>query len=239
MWDDFAASDEGKSSGGAARSRFARIHNEIRRRICLLDYAPGMKLSEEALAEEFGTSRTPLRRVLARLEDEGLVKSVHGVGTFVTDADIGELTQVYRLRLELVELLAKLDPQRPDPDLMDTFRSLAARSRTMLAEGHPREFMQLDMDLFQALMQLTSNQPLREICERLYYRTNRIWVKMGLAARIDLKEEFTIFNREVGDVVSALEIGDLEAVAHIHRAHISMSFTRLRIAGKQEGDAPN
>ncbi len=64
------------------------MHADIRQRICLLDFPPGAQLSETALAEEFGTSRTPVRRVLARLEEEGLVQSVHGVGTLVTDADI-------------------------------------------------------------------------------------------------------------------------------------------------------
>ena len=82
---------ETPAAGGSARDRFERMHDEIRRRICLLDYAPGTRLSEETLAAEFGTSRTPLRRVLARLESEGLLQSVHGVGTFVTDVDLTEL----------------------------------------------------------------------------------------------------------------------------------------------------
>ena len=51
-----------------ARDRFERLHAELRDRICLLEYAPGTRLSEEALAAEFGVSRTPLRRVLGRLE---------------------------------------------------------------------------------------------------------------------------------------------------------------------------
>ncbi|MEO8530060.1 MAG: GntR family transcriptional regulator, partial [Deltaproteobacteria bacterium] len=66
------------------RQRFERLYREIRLRICMLDYPPGMRLSEEAMAREFGVSRTPLRRVLGRLETEGLVQSVHGVGTMVT-----------------------------------------------------------------------------------------------------------------------------------------------------------
>jgi DNA-binding GntR family transcriptional regulator len=43
-----------------ARARFLRLHGALRTRICLLDYPPGTRLSEEALAAEFGTSRTPL-----------------------------------------------------------------------------------------------------------------------------------------------------------------------------------
>jgi DNA-binding GntR family transcriptional regulator len=51
--------------------------------------------------------------VLGRLESEGLVQSVHGVGTMVTDSGIDELTQVFRLRLDLAELAGTLDPRPP------------------------------------------------------------------------------------------------------------------------------
>ncbi len=88
-----------------AKERFDRIYNTIRDQICLLEYAPGTRLSEEELAKQFDTSRTPVRRVLARLEAEGLVASVHGVGTIVTDPDLDEVFQIYRLRLELAELV--------------------------------------------------------------------------------------------------------------------------------------
>ena len=79
------------------RERFERMYKAIRDRICLLEYEPGARLSEEELAREFGVSRTPLRRVLSRLESEGLLESRHGVGTFVTDVDIDALLPVYRL----------------------------------------------------------------------------------------------------------------------------------------------
>ncbi|MCV2869068.1 GntR family transcriptional regulator [Defluviimonas sp. WL0002] len=204
------------------------MHHEIRNRICLLDYAPGTRLSEEALAAEFGTSRTPLRRVLVRLEGEGLVQSVHGVGTFVTDVEIEELAQTYRLRLELAELTGKLDPVAPDAALWEHFRDLADRSHALVADPDPRRFAQLNVDFFLALLCLTANEPLREVCERLYFQTTRIWLKSVFASTIDLIDEVDVFCREVDDILRALRIGDLHAAALIQRAHISMSFERMR-----------
>src|SRR5688572_23867072 len=93
-----------------ARERFERIYRTLRDRICLLEYPPGARLSEEELAEEFRISRTPVRRVLARLESEGLIEARHGVGTIVTDVRIEELAQVYHLRLELAVLIGRLSP---------------------------------------------------------------------------------------------------------------------------------
>jgi len=207
--------------------RHNTMYTRIRRRICLLDYPPGMRLSEVELAEEFGTSRTPLRRVLARLEDERLVRSVHGVGTFVTDADIGELAQVYHLRVELVQLTGVLDPVTPDAGFFARLDEFIGQSLEVQDLEDPRSFTQLDMNVFQLLLKLTANKPLREIMERLYYQTKRIWLKSATAAQLDLKEEFTIFHRELIEIRDALTIGDLQSAANIRRAHISMSFYRL------------
>lgn len=214
-----------------ARDRHALMHHVIRERISLLDYPPGMRLSEAELAQEFGTSRTPLRRVLARLEDEGLVKSVHGVGTLVTDFDIHELKQVYRLRHELTALTGRLDPKPPNADFATRLDALVERSREMTESGDPRTFTRLDMDVYSLLAELVGNAPLRNIAERLYYQTKRIWLKSALTAQLDLREEFIMFLRELEDIRRALAVDDLEAVADIRRAHISMSFQRLLAHG--------
>jgi len=219
-----------------ARDRFEHMHNEIRNRICLLDYAPGMRLSETELAEEFGVSRTPLRRVLVRLEGEGLLQSVQGVGTFVTDAEIGELEQTYRLRMELAELTGKLSPTSPDAELVGEFRALAARSKILCNAPEPRAFAELNMDFYLTLLKLTNNDPLREISERLYFQTTRIWLKSVFASVIDFRDETRVFDREVEDILAAVELGDMQAAALIQRAHISMSFTRMQICARSASE---
>ena len=67
---DLRDAAHGETRSGA-RQRFERIHRVLRDRICLLEYGPGARLSEVELAREFGISRTPVRRVLGRLEAEG------------------------------------------------------------------------------------------------------------------------------------------------------------------------
>lgn len=213
-----------------ARARYERIYLTLRRRICLLDYPPGRRLREEDLAEEFHTSRTPIRRVLARLEDEGLLRSVHGVGTIVTDIDIDGLQQVYQLRVELAELIGKLSPLPPGPDDIAILRELQAHAEALANRPDAREFARLNMEFFHFLMGLTGNEPLREISERLYYQTTRIWLKMAsrlVGYRELLGKEMGIFRREMADTLHAIETGDLQSVGHIRRAHVAMSFARL------------
>jgi DNA-binding GntR family transcriptional regulator len=210
-----------------SRERFDRIYKSIRDRICLLEYEPGTRLAEEELAQEFGVSRTPIRSVLSRLDGEGLLQSRHGVGTFVTDVDIEALTQVFQLRMELAVLLGKLDPIARSPDDLDRVRALLTRCDALTGDLDPREFARLNMDFFQEVAAMTGNQPLREISERLYYLTTRIWLKS--VTRLNLRDEIAVFRREMADILAAMEIGDLEAVGHIRRSHISMSFNRMRL----------
>jgi len=209
-----------------SRARFERIYKVIRDRICLLEYEPGMRLAEEELAQEFGVSRTPIRSVLSRLEGEGLLRSRHGVGTFVTDVDIEALTQVFQLRMELAVLLGKLDPIARSTDDIGRVRALLKHCDTLTSELDPREFARINMDFSQELAAMTGNQPLREISERLYYLTARIWLKS--VTRLNWLDEVAVFRREMADILAAMEIGDLEAVGHIRRSHISMSFNRMR-----------
>ncbi len=216
-----------------ARERFERIYRTLRDRICLLEYPPGTRLSEEELAEEFALSRTPVRRVLGRLEAEGLIDARHGVGNIVTDVDIDELEQVYRLRMELAVLVGRLSPiPRSEADV-ERIRALIARFDTLPGDADHKAFARLNMDFFSEISAMTGNQPLREISERLYFQTSRIILK--LMPQLNLQEEFAAFRREMQDILVAMEIGDLASVGHIRRSHISMSFTRMmRYAGHRK-----
>ncbi|WP_034492117.1 GntR family transcriptional regulator [Afifella pfennigii] len=218
-----------------ARERFERIYKTLRDRICLLEYPPGSRLSEEELAEEFHISRTPVRRVLTRLEAEGLVEVRHGVGTIITDVDICALSEVYRLRLELAVLMGRLSPlPRSEADLA-RIRALIARCEGLESAPQHKQFARLNMDFFSEVNAMTGNQPLREIAERLYFQTSRIVLK--LLPQLNLAEEFTAFRREMEDTLKAMELGDLASVGHIHRAHIAMSFQRMMRYAGGVGDA--
>ena len=218
-----------------ARGRFERIYRTLRDRICLLEYPPGMRLSEEELANEFEISRTPVRRVLARLESEGLIEARHGVGTIVTDIEIEELEQVYHLRLELAELVGRLSPLPRSAADLDRIRSLIARYDDASHDPDHKAFARLNMEFFAEIGAMTGNQPLREISERLYFQTSRIVLK--LMPRLNLAEEFAAFRREMEDTLGAMEIGDLESVGYIRRSHIAMSFKRMmRYASRPSGD---
>jgi len=210
-----------------SRGRFERVYTIIRNRICLLEYAPGARLGEEELAREFGVSRTPIRRVLSRLESEGLLESRHGVGTFVTTVDFDSLMQVYQLRMELAVLIGRLDPIPRSEEDLDRVRALLKKCDDMVQAPDSKTIALINMEFFQELADMIGNPQLKEISERLYYLTHRIWLTS--VPSLNLRDEVVVFRREIADILAAMEIGDLEAVGHIRRSHISMSVKRMRM----------
>lgn len=207
-------------------SRPSEIYQELRERIALLVYPPGTFLSENKLAAEFGVSRTPIRQVLQRLEFDGLVEIKHGVGTLVSPIDFEYLAQVYALRLKLLDLIAELSPPQVADDglfileeLLETARGLAA------GEPRPAELSRLYTRFSDELLHAIGNRPLREITERFFYQTHRVWLQ--LLPTLDWGEEVASVVDEVSAVHAALRDGDMPRVAKVRRKHFEGVLRRI------------
>lgn len=203
------------------------IYEEIRERISLLDYPPGTVLSENVLAKEFGVSRSPIRRVLALLEFEGLVVSRRGVGTIVTTVDLKSLKEVYALRMKLHEITGELCPEvYVQDDEISTLETLLEEVVAMGDQYAPRELGRLYNVFQNTVLNLVSNQPLREISDQLYYQTSRIWLQ--ILPDLDWESEVEYFVDEVRATTKALRTGDMQAVAKIRGYHLSMMLARVK-----------
>lgn len=210
----------------SGRARQDAIYQEIRRRICTLAYAPGEALKETELAAEFNVSRTPMRQVLQRLEFEALVESKRGVGTIVTRVEFEALREVYELRMKLAEMIGVLTPVTPTAEDVAAMEQLEARCRALRESKDPKEFAALNLDFHERLMRLVGNAPLRETLSLLFHRTARIW--LSWEGGFDWDEEIDRFEREIGELLIGLRLGDMRSVGFAHRNHISMSLIRIR-----------
>jgi DNA-binding GntR family transcriptional regulator len=139
--------------------------------------------------------------------------------------------QVYELRMELAVLIGRLDPIPRSEEDLNRVRAILKKCDDMMPAPDSRAIAVINVEFFQELAAMIGNQPLKEISERLYYLTHRIWLTS--VPSLNLADEIIVFRRELADILAAMEIGDLESVGHIRRSHISMSVKRLqKISGK-------
>jgi DNA-binding GntR family transcriptional regulator len=100
---------------------------DVRARILDGSFLPGERIGQEALAEQYGVSRIPVRDVLRTLESEGLVTIVPHSGARVAKLDFSELIELYRMREALEpEILAESVQRLTDADLAEVRRRLEA-----------------------------------------------------------------------------------------------------------------
>jgi len=210
----------------ASRERFERLLGTIRERICLLHYPPGTPLNETALAEELGVSRTPLRRVLQRLNYEGLVETRNGVGNLVTDFDLEQLLDLYAFRLRLTELMGELDPRPAGSGDLAALDALSERALRLRRARDQEEYARV-CNAFEALLEgLIGNPALRETTALYYYRTARLWVK--LISELNWDEELDALVREIEETRATLAIGDARGVGFVRRRYLFRLMTQMR-----------
>ena len=206
--------------------RFDRIHGELRDRICMLTYPPGTVLSEVALAKEFGVSRTPIRRVLHKLEYMGLVHIKNGVGTIVTDIDLKTFKETYDLRKRLSELMGELSPVDITKDHIAKIDDLIIRTTKLQKQkGKFKDYATVTKDLQNLLANMTGNNPLREIIELLYYRVARIW--FTFLPQLNWNDTITDQLTELNEIRSAMESNDIRGVGQFRSLHLHRMLNRI------------
>jgi DNA-binding GntR family transcriptional regulator len=83
-----------------AGSLMETAYRRLKRSIIELDRPPGLHFTEQAVAREFGLSKTPVREALARLHRDGLVTPLPRAGyvvSSVTLSDVGDLCDMRSL----------------------------------------------------------------------------------------------------------------------------------------------
>jgi DNA-binding GntR family transcriptional regulator len=72
-----------------------RVERSIRELIATGQLGPGRRLpSERQLATQLDAGRTTIRLILMKLTTEGMIRSEHGRGYFVTGADDGDADSI-------------------------------------------------------------------------------------------------------------------------------------------------
>lgn len=78
-----------------------QIYLLVRRAIVTGKLAPGAPVNEIEIAERLGTSRTPVREAVKKVEDEGLIDVRAQAGTFVTPISSKQVREAYIIRIAL------------------------------------------------------------------------------------------------------------------------------------------
>ena len=120
------------------------VYEKIKAAIMQRTLKPGQRLSEASLATRLGTSRTPIREALHRLESEGFIMTLPRRGSFVTDIDIEQIEEIYRVRGLLEGYAARKAAKMAGENIIKKLESLLDDYEKYLEQGRADVCMELD-----------------------------------------------------------------------------------------------
>jgi DNA-binding GntR family transcriptional regulator len=210
-----------------------RLTDELRRLIISGEFEPKARLSEYALADTFGVSRTPVREALKQLQVEGLVEVVARVGTFVAQPSRREITELFALKEVLEGLAARLVAQSRPKDALDALRKNLSESRDAVAAQDLERYAELVHEFHNLILEGAGNSKLlahyQTLMNQLAYQ-RLVLTTLSQPGRLERSVE------EHARILEVVEAGDAYGAEFQMRDHVAASHRELAAGMHRAGE---
>lgn len=200
----------------------AQIANVLRQRIVRGVLAPGERITEEALAEEFDVSRGPVRDALTQLSFEKLVRIQRPRGVFVVGLTGEDVDELYSLRGALEQLALSRAIRVSDDARWRTMADAVQRMAEAADAGDHAAFVEADLDFHSQIYVLADHARL-EGAWKQYLPTFTALLDVTINHDDDLHDS-------AGDHVVLMDVmrsGDAARAAEVLTAHLDGARDRM------------
>jgi DNA-binding GntR family transcriptional regulator len=196
------------------------VYSEVRWQILTGELRPGATLKQDGLARDLGVSVTPVREALRRLESEGLVKFMAHSTVRIPPLSLGELEELYNIRLQLDPYAAKLAAttcSRLEADhLFDVLRPLGTGSDA-------RDRFEANRAFHRAVYYASGNKQLGQLLDQLWDRTERyrfILIEAGIDEHASSDEHL--------EIARAISDHDARVARDLLKKHVQRAYEKIK-----------
>ena len=150
-----------------------RVHRVLLESIVNQILEPGQHLVIDDLASKVGTSGTPIREALNRLQQEGLVTKIPYQGWRVREFTIGEITEIYEIRAALEGLAVGLcctKKLKPRQDMLKQLMELQKEGTEFARKSDLVRYRDYNDAFHAIILEAAGNQTLHDIMNTLKNR---------------------------------------------------------------------
>ena len=195
------------------RSRSGLAYDTLKAAIRSGALAPGARVRETELAEQFSVSRTPVREAISRLEAEGLISFVPRHGAIVSRLDHQETMELYDLREVLEGTAAAFAARHASQAEIDELHELVVSEKPLA--GEPDKLADLNRLFHSVLYRAAHNRYLER---SLLGLRDSMTLLGGTSLRVAGRYETAHGEHEA--IIAAIEARDAVAAETAARAHI-------------------
>lgn len=200
----------------------AAVAESLRQRILTGEFPAGTQLRQDALAEEFGISRIPIREALLQLEATGLIKIMPHRGAVVSGLSVEEVEDIFTLRVQLEPELLALSARRLSQADFEALHGLTEDYSAALAAGEILRWGELNRRFHLDLLQHAERPRSLSIVAGLLQDCDRP-TRLQLSASGDVARA----DREHREILGLCEAGKIDAAADLLRRHIENAAQSL------------
>ena len=172
--------------------------------------APGIRITQEQIAEQFEVSRSPVLQALRLLKKDGLVQDAPGRGVQVTPLSVDWIAKVYEVRGALDALAARLAAHRR-----------ATIDRTLMADGRRasrgsdvKAMIDADLAFHTAIYVASGNELIAESAYQHWVHLRRV---MGAVLQASTQRKHIWDEHEA--IAAAIGAGDARLAASLAEKH--------------------
>lgn len=185
--------------------------------------APGTRLSEEALGEIFGVSRTIIRRALSRLAHEGVVLLRPNRGAVVASPSVEEARQVFFARRMVEKAITELAVQHASAEQLVMLRRMVDEERERFTQGDRGAGIRLSGEFHLKLAEVAGNAPLISFQRSLVSQTSLIIAQYESGGRSHCSWD------EHTELIDAIEAGNAARAVELMMHHMDHIDSKLNL----------
>ena len=204
------------------------LYHILEDEICALKILPGEALSENQLCKRFGVSRTPIRSVLQRLEQNRFVQIIPCKGTIVTAIDTGVVDQLIFQRVAVEGMVFRDFVQSCSPMEILAVEHLynmlleAAAGRSDPENFDFNHFLSCDLAMHEYWFHKTSKEYLWEQMTRPQADYSR-FIRLDIVGARNVSSVVS----EHAEMLRILREKDLDAIEPLMRTHLYGGVSRM------------
>jgi DNA-binding GntR family transcriptional regulator len=209
------------SNGSQMSSLAHKAYRSIKESIMKNEFKPGDCLSENALAQALGMSRTPIREAIKVLSSEGLIEIHNGVGAFIKHITIKEIHDIFEVRSALECIAVDSALARITKEELEIVEKDWQKLYADVVAGRPIGYGILsehDSRLHELIVVKCDNDFIINIIAGIRMKIAR-FQKISATA---LGDELDTINQHLA-LIKIMKSGNAEALKHELKAHILLA----------------
>jgi GntR family transcriptional regulator of gluconate operon len=188
------------------------ILGRLRDAIVSGQFMPGAYLNESEISKQMAISRIPIREVIKKLEQEGLVVRKPNKGVFVISFNAEDVREIFSLRARLECMAIEWAIPNVTANDIAQLRTLIEQQKVAIAAGKYEELARLDLHFHEL------------ICRKAgYARLLKIWYELHAQGQMLLNLRFRFmpdYTPETvpidhNNILAAIESGDITRAVHL------------------------